>query len=438
MESLSYHLTDQFIFAVQLLVAGSIYSIYLTRRRHFPMRALACTAAYLLTTWLLSRIPLLETFFLAPIIVFLLFAAQMAALYELDFKKLCFVSLASFATQHTAVALADALRTALSVTSSTMWWDILCWLSFAAVLSAYYFLFGNLMRYITTVKMQSSKLIFTSFLVFMVVYLLRVLGITQMERLTLGDEGQLLQMTLHLYSAVGSSGALMILFTANHEDELMGENRVIEQLLYEREVQQRFYNETIELVNLKCHDMKHQIALLRQQPSGTDSEATLCELEKTAALYDSFAHTRNGTLDTILTEKGLYCEGHNISLNCMADGACLYFLSSADLCSLFGNILENAIEAVQKEEPESRMISLQVFRKMDYACIHAENYCSTPPELQDGLPQTRKTDKRCHGFGMKSIRYIAEKYGGNMTISIVNRMFCVDIMFPLPETEQGC
>ena len=114
----------------------------------------------------------------------------------------------------------------------------------------------------------------------------------------------------------------------------------------------------------------------------------------------------------------------------MADGKQLDQLSSADLYALFGNLLDNAIEAVAKEPPEKRTISMQVFKKRGYLCIHIENFCTDPPELVNGLPKTRKQDDRYHGFGIKSIRYIVEKYHGNLAISTDHQQFCVDILIP--------
>ena len=63
--------------------------------------------------------------------------------------------------------------------------------------------------------------------------------------------------------------------------------------------------------------------------------------------------------------------------------------------------------------------------------IHLENRCSREPEFVDGLPLTNKKDKNRHGFGVKSIRYIAEKYNGEVSMSVQNGRFCLDILLPL-------
>ena len=104
------------------------------------------------------------------------------------------------------------------------------------------------------------------------------------------------------------------------------------------------------------------------------------------------------------------------------------FMKSSDLLSLFGNILDNAIEAVQNFPTEKRTISLRIGERNGSIFIHAENPCG---ELcfRVGLPQTTKAVKAYHGFGVRSIRYIVKKYGGEVSMYTEGRKFHVDILF---------
>ena len=63
--------------------------------------------------------------------------------------------------------------------------------------------------------------------------------------------------------------------------------------------------------------------------------------------------------------------------------------------------------------------------------LHLENRCSHIPEFRDGFPVTDKKDKDRHGFGVKSIRYIAEKYNGQLFMEARNGQFILDMFFPL-------
>ena len=133
--------------------------------------------------------------------------------------------------------------------------------------------------------------------------------------------------------------------------------------------------ENVELINRKCHDLKHQIAALKQISDQSQRVSTIRSLEESVMIYDSIVETGNHILDTILTEKSLLCEARGITLTCVADGTALDFMDEMDLCTLFGNALDNAIESVEKlPDPERRLIHLSVSRQRGFLHIRVENY----------------------------------------------------------------
>ena len=418
---------ESFVMALQLLLTGAMYSPGLRQRSLFSIRCCLGMAVFLFLSWINLGLPEDRDLLIHPLIIYALFGALLRILFELDGKKLCFVFLAVVATQHMAVAATDMLRAVFQVYDRNALWYAISVLCFAVTLPACYRIFGRQMQYITQVKMQSARLIILSCIIFALVYLLRVFSLIQMWKL---PQGSPLFITINLYGLVGSLAALAILFTGNHEDTLVEENQMIEQMLHEREAQELLTGEAIDLVNMKYHDMKHLVTAMRHT-GGTEVGDVLDEIERGLPQYERVLHTGNAALDTIIMNKLVLCDAKDITLSCMTDGEKLNRLSSADIYALFGNLLDNAIEALQEEPTEKRTISLQVFEKRGYLCIHVDNYCSDPPELDNGIPKTRKKDKRYHGFGIKSIRYIAEKYGGNLAISAENRQFCVDILIPI-------
>lgn len=116
----------------------------------------------------------------------------------------------------------------------------------------------------------------------------------------------------------------------------------------------------------------------------------------------------------------------------IADGEALSFLHASDLASLFGNALSNAIEYEQTVEEEKRCIFLKVFRKGDLVAVHIENYCTAELTFGGDLPLTTKHDKENHGFGLKSIRYTAERYNGSVAVGRSGNLFTPDVLFPAP------
>ena len=189
--------------------------------------------------------------------------------------------------------------------------------------------------------------------------------------------------------------------------------------------------ETVELINVKCHDMRHQIDLLEKRGKGMDPQE-LDKMRELINIYDSSVQTGNETLDILLTERSLYCEKYGIRLSCIVDGSKLDFMSVSDICSLFGNALENAIRAVEiLEDPEERIISLKVQEKNGMLLIRADNSFRGNLVFDGDLPQTTKKKDGYHGYGLKSIQMVAKKYAGVMRIQ-TDEQFVLTVMIPIP------
>lgn len=190
--------------------------------------------------------------------------------------------------------------------------------------------------------------------------------------------------------------------------------------------------ESIEIVNQKYHDLKHQIALLKSEAGSQKSVEYLEKMEKEIKIYEAQNKTGNKVLDAVLTSKSLYCQNNGIGLTCVADGSALNFMEDMDISALFGNILDNAIESVQKlNEQEKRLIHLSVAKQKQFLRIRCENYCEEQLKFENGIPVTTKKDRRFHGFGMKSIKSTAAKYGGSVTTDLKKNWFELRILIPL-------
>lgn len=192
------------------------------------------------------------------------------------------------------------------------------------------------------------------------------------------------------------------------------------------------FKETIDAINIKCYDLRHQIRSLAQGGTAVD-KAVLDDAAQEIRMYDTAVHTGNEALDTILTEKRLVAEKHGITLTCIADGAALSGMAAADLYAFFGNALDNAIRAVDElDDAAQRSISVIVKQKLGMASIHIENCCRQAQALrfEDGLPATTKADAANHGFGTRSMRDIIERYGGTISFSATGSTFCVNALVP--------
>lgn len=190
--------------------------------------------------------------------------------------------------------------------------------------------------------------------------------------------------------------------------------------------------ESIEMVNQKYHDLKHQIALLRSGAASSNSEAYLRKMEQEIQSYEAWHRTGNPILDAVLTTKIIHCQQYGIELKFITDGKLLGFMEDMEISALFGNMLDNAIESVERiRDEQKRLIRLYVSGEKGFLRIRMENYCEERVRFKDGMPVTSKRDQRVHGFGVKSMLRTVTKYGGSMLMSQRDNWFELKILIPL-------
>ena len=224
---------------------------------------------------------------------------------------------------------------------------------------------------------------------------------------------------------------IQLLDSARERTELY----TMQKLLLDEQRQYRLTKENIEAINIKCHDLKHQIRHLRE--TGQVDPDYLDDLERSVSVYNSAVRTGNETLDIVLTDKRLHCATHDIQFTCIAEGGKLGFMDTMDVYSLFGNLLDNAIEHEIGLPQEKRFIHLSVRGINRLLLVHVENHLDGPLEFQGGVPVTTKDNKDYHGFGMLSIQRIVKKYNGSFSISAEDHLFQIDIMLPMPAAAPG-
>lgn len=210
------------------------------------------------------------------------------------------------------------------------------------------------------------------------------------------------------------------------KDELSGVQYVLDQGKRQYEQAQK----TSELINIKYHDLRHLSARLEQR--GTLFPGEQEELAQILSNYDIQVQTGSEVLDTILTEKNLLCQKESIQLICMADGSGLDFIKPHHLYSLLSNAFENAMEAVRELPEEERFIHLYVSHQGNICHIQVINPYQGAVTLRKGVPVTRKEDQNYHGFGVLSMKTIAESYHGELIVTAEDGVFSLDILLTDP------
>lgn len=169
------------------------------------------------------------------------------------------------------------------------------------------------------------------------------------------------------------------------------------------------------------HDMRNHLAVLNGYISSGDYEgmrkytAEFCdELERIIIPF----RTGNMVADTILGDKIYLAHKHMIQTDIDIAPLKSLSMSGADLCTVLGNLLDNAIEACLCVDEKDRYIKIK-FRWNDDTCfLSVENSC-----IQSETDHSTKLNKEFHGIGLRSVERVVHKYGGSFIIIPHNNIF---------------
>lgn len=422
-------------FVLELVLAAWVYCHYYERRENFAIRAAAAIGLMILNSalWnhLSMRVPsaawVISAMGIAKYLLFFLIGyGSIQLCMRCEKSEAMFCMTCALATQHLSYVLYDDVL-ALSgwAYDSVQAVAIISAVMLLVYLAAYY-LFVRKMKQHPELSFQNRENLIVGGLLILFTIVIKFI----MEPYLSARSMTKLYVLVSIYDVVCCVLALMLERGLFRNQALTDEKNFLTQLVHMQEEQYRTSKANVEMVNIKCHDMKHQISHIT---STTDPDA-IRELEQIISVYDSSLQTGNEILDVCLMEKKLLCEKNSIKLDCIANGQCLSFMQPSDLFSLFGNALDNAMEAVCKlDDVEKRIIFVSVKEELGMAIIHVENNYTGELIMADGIPRTSKDDEFYHGYGVKSIRMVVEKYDGNMALLPQNGIFNLNITIPVPE-----
>ncbi len=422
-------------FVLELVLAAWVYCHYYVRRENFAIRAAAAIGLMLLNSvlwhhlsgiipskaWAISAMGIAKY-----LLFFLIGYGSIQLCMRCEKSEAMFCMTCALATQHLSYVLYDDVL-ALSgwAYDSVQAVAIISAVMLLVYLAAYY-LFVRKMKQHPELSFQNRENLIVGGLLILFTIVIKFI----MEPYLSARSMTKLYVLVSIYDVVCCVLALMLERGLFRNQALTDEKNFLTQLVHMQEEQYRTSKANVEMVNIKCHDMKHQISHIT---STTDPDA-IRELEQIISVYDSSLQTGNEILDVCLMEKKLLCEKNSIKLDCIANGQCLSFMQPSDLFSLFGNALDNAMEAVCKlDDVEKRIIFVSVKEELGMAIIHVENNYTGELIMADGIPRTSKDDEFYHGYGVKSIRMVVEEYDGNMALLPQNGIFNLNITIPVPE-----
>ncbi len=431
MKEAIYLFFEQNGYVFELVLAIHLFTYWMHRRRYFWARAAVCVAALLAVSLLWQLLPVDSALSrsLRTVLFFALGIPCVQLCYRVRTNTAIFYVTAACASQHVAYKAARSTLSPLWIFGGGALEEQTVNLLYAGCFVVYLALcaavFGRaLRRHRSQVALASTAVL--PLLVGMQLATNLFQNILDQYSAGMGPEGYTV---LNLFAIVSCLFLLCLQCEITKTTSSQQDNAILKQLLYQQKQQMEMSRETVDLINIKCHDIKNQIATLGSRIPAEE----IAELNQAISIYDNTLRTGCEPLDLLLGQKALLCEKKGIRLDCTADGGALAFLKPADIYSLFGNALDNAIEAAGRvADPERRCIHIRVSRQGNMVSICAENLYDGTVAFEDGLPQTSKADKRYHGFGMKSIRMIVEKYQGALDVQARDGAFVLSILLPVP------
>ena len=186
-----------------------------------------------------------------------------------------------------------------------------------------------------------------------------------------------------------------------------------------------------EMRRVMVHDMKNHMLMLREMAKEQDYEKIVAYIDSMyAELHGKGTESwfRCAVVDTVLRVKKKSAEEEKITFEIESDSLDKIELNDLELCAIFSNLLDNALEANRKGAAEAKKwIRLQCRRRGDMLVINMENALFEKVQMVNGLPKTTKKEKESHGLGLLSIRRVVEQHGGWMKMEGKEGEFHTDL-----------
>ena len=419
------------IVMAEILIATALFSLSFPRRKLFVVRVIVSLGASIGLAYVLGRfLPSTSFFrFLNFLLQYVFCSACVFCCYKTSIIAAMLAGALGYATQHFSYNLTSFIGVwwsygkAVRLPNSYLY-TLLEDLTFKApIYAGFYFAFA---LPISGAEMRGRHRVVA--IVTSILTVLVCVGITRFARDNFRRDSNTV-IAESLYAMVCCLASLFIaLFLRKTHDLEMNEN-VLRHLLAEEKHQFDVKKENAEYVHLKYHDLQKRL----QKFDGRLSKEEIGEIAGAIAVYDSPFKTGNKTLDIILTSIHQYCIGKGISMTFLGDGSSLAFLEEGEMYSLVENAFDNAIEAVASLPEDARQISATLHRSGHLVSFNVVNFFEGDLTFDRGLPKTSHVGEQgFHGYGMVSMKRIAEKYQGGLSVNTEDNIFSLTIYLICP------
>lgn len=200
-------------------------------------------------------------------------------------------------------------------------------------------------------------------------------------------------------------------------------------------------NKEQEKVKEIYHDIKNHIICMKDMCDNNETEKArnyIYNIEKSLEKYKNNIknfNTGNMIVDSILNNKKILCEERLINFEADVDFSKSNYMDMIDICIIFSNIIDNAIEACTKIKIDdlNKQINIESKYIENFCIIVIENTKINKVNRKNNNLITTKKDKFIHGIGLRNVKNVVKKYLGEVVIEYSEEKFILKIMIPLNE-----
>ena len=413
-------------FMAEILIAELIFLYPVPKRSHFWFRLVPALILSLLAAAFLPGFGFIGIRELSSLLRFLVqFVISVLAMgFCFRLKPIMLISMcvAGYAVQHLSYRAAGIVQRLLPLELPHSLWGYRFYeiTVMPAVYLIIFLTFGRFSARNECYKNNDRRLLLVSLVtVAICVGMNRLSGLFGETRSTL---------TSNCYGILCCLLALFVQFNLHRLSLAEKEAQAIELVRREEKKQYEITKNSMDSINIKLHDLKHKLSAYNDRLPAEEVES----LHRDINIYDSYIKTGNDAMDVLLSEKMMLCSMKKIRLTFSGDCTPLSGMRTMDIYSLFGNAIDNAIEAVENLEEDKRIIDVTLEEKGDLVFVGFTNYYEGELIMEDGMPATtKKTEPGYHGYGMKSMKLIAAKYQGELTFSASMGLFNLSVYLKL-------
>ena len=413
---------------LELFAALFLFTINLEKRKYFILRNILFIFAIAFFCFIRAYFPstTIYTKIISYFVLYLVCFAFNYFIYNATLRTILYCTIGGIIAQHTSYVLSDFFRYLIETNyHNLILANCIYIISTVAIYTLLFFIFSFHQDPRDYAKLQRGIIIISSLILFVIcIFVIQFFEFYRSE------------VSFHYYVlfVILDTTCCISIYLIQKISYTSAKNAIETEIFKNRINQYESMQNIIEVMNIRIHDLKHQLHKIEKENSA--SHEAISQLNESISKYKSFSRCGNDVIDTILTEKNIKFEKESIKFTYFLNGKLFDNFSTLDIHSIFGNALDNAIEFLITLPKENRFLTIRSFEKGNIAKVSFENtYIGNPKFNKQGLLDTTKDNAMYHGFGLKSIKSIMKKYNGSMSITIEDNTFKLQLLFPKIKKE---